>query len=66
MSRLAPSFIEFLDVKTKDGQTVSVQMSLRDKLKALEMAGKNLGILADVGHSGADRGVRSDGLLSND
>lgn len=39
---------EFLDIKTKDGQLVSVQMSLRDKLKALELAGKNLGVLADV------------------
>lgn len=39
---------EFVEVKTKNGETVSVQMSLRDKLKALEMAGKNLGILADV------------------
>jgi phage terminase small subunit len=49
ISRVAQAdWNEFLNVKTKDGQTVSVQMSLRDKLKALEMAGKNLGILADV------------------
>ncbi len=39
---------EFITVKTKKNGEVDVRMQLSDKLKALELAGKYRGILADV------------------